>query len=78
MAAAAYDALAAELIALHEAPREVPPFSERFPELTPEAGYRAAHHLHAHRLAQGWRPRGRKIGFTNRSLWKRYGVFEPM
>lgn len=78
MSAAAYDALAAELIDLHEAPREVPPFSERFPGLTPEAGYRAARHLHAHRLAQGWRPRGRKIGFTNRTLWKRYGVFEPM
>ncbi len=78
MAAAAFDALAAELIELHDAPREVPPFSERFPQLTPEAGYRAARHLHAHRLAQGWRPRGRKIGFTNRALWPRYGVFEPM
>jgi 2-oxo-3-hexenedioate decarboxylase len=78
MAAAAYDALAAELIELHEAPREVPPFSERFPGLTPQAGYRAARHLHAHRLAQGWRPRGRKIGFTNRTLWARYGVHEPM
>ncbi|OGA58732.1 MAG: hypothetical protein A3F77_08855 [Betaproteobacteria bacterium RIFCSPLOWO2_12_FULL_67_28] len=76
--AAAYDALAAELIALHDAPCEVPPFSTRFPDLTPEAGYRAARHLHAHRLAQGWRPRGRKIGFTNRTLWPRYGVFEPM
>lgn len=78
MAAAAYDALAAELVSLHEAPREVPPFSDRYPELTPEAGYRAARHLHAHRVAQGWRPRGRKIGFTNRTLWPRYGVFEPM
>jgi 2-oxo-3-hexenedioate decarboxylase len=78
MAAAAFDALAAELIELHEAPRTVPPFSARFPQLTPEAGYRAARHLHAHRLAQGWRPRGRKIGFTNRTLWPRYGVFEPM
>jgi len=78
MAAAAFDALAAELIELHESPREVPPFSARFPGLTPEAGYRAARHLHAHRLAQGWRARGRKIGFTNRTLWPRYGVDEPM
>jgi 2-oxo-3-hexenedioate decarboxylase len=78
MAAAAFDALAAELIGLHEAPRQVAPFSERFAQLTPEAGYRAARHLHAHRLSQGWRPRGRKIGFTNRTLWPRYGVFEPM
>jgi len=78
MAAAAYDALAAELIALHEAPREVPAFSERYPGLTAESGYRAARHLHVHRLAQGWKPVGRKIGFTNRTLWSRYGVYEPM
>ncbi len=71
-------ALERELIALHDAPREVAPFSERFPGLTPEDGYRAARHLHAHRVAQGWRPAGRKIGFTNRTLWARYGVFEPM
>lgn len=78
MAAAAYDALAAELIGLDEAPREVPPFSDRFPGLTAEDGYRAARHLHAYRLAQGWTPAGRKIGFTNRTLWSRYGVYEPM
>ena len=34
--------------------------------------------LHAHRIAQGWKMTGRKIGFTNRTLWDRYGVHEPM
>lgn len=70
--------LARELISLHEAPREVPPFSERYPGLTSELGYAAARALHEHRIAQGWRPAGRKIGFTNRTLWARYGVYEPM
>lgn len=70
--------LAQELIELHNAPREVPSFSERYESLTPEAGYAAARALHRHRLAQGWKPVGRKIGFTNRSLWPRYGVHEPM
>jgi 2-oxo-3-hexenedioate decarboxylase len=70
--------LAAELIELHETPREVPPFSQRHPGLTPESGYAAAQRLHAHRIAQGWKPAGRKIGFTNRTLWQRYGVHEPM
>ena len=70
--------LARELISLHEAPREVPPFSERYPGLTSDAGYEAARALHEHRLARGWRPVGRKIGFTNRTLWARYGVYEPM
>ena len=70
--------LARELVDLHEKPREVPPFSQRYPRLTPEAGYAAARRLHEHRLARGWKPVGRKIGFTNRTLWERYGVHEPM
>jgi len=70
--------LARELISLHEAPREIAPFSERYPGLTAEAGYGAANALHQHRLAAGWRPVGRKIGFTNRTIWPRYGVYEPV
>jgi 2-oxo-3-hexenedioate decarboxylase len=73
-----YEALSAELVDLDEAPREVPPFSARHPVLTAEAGYRAAAQLHADRLARGWQAVGRKIGFTNRTLWERYGVHEPM
>jgi 2-keto-4-pentenoate hydratase len=70
--------LANELIDLHEHPRLVPPFSSRFPGLTPETGYAAARRLHAHRLAQGWKLAGRKNGFTNRGIWERYGVNGPM
>src|SRR3954463_8097840 len=70
--------LARELISLHKSPREVPPFSERYAGLTAEQGYQAARALHEHRIAHGWRPVGRKIGFTNRTLWSRYGVYEPM
>lgn len=43
-----------------------------------EAGYRIAAKLHTERLAAGWRPLGRKIGFTNRGIWARYGVFQPI
>jgi 2-oxo-3-hexenedioate decarboxylase len=78
MAHSAPDALSAELVSLDDAPREVPPFSARHPGLTPDAGYRAAAQLHEHRLARGWKATGRKIGFTNRTLWERYGVHEPM
>jgi 2-oxo-3-hexenedioate decarboxylase len=70
--------LSRELISLHETPREVPLFSERYPGLTPAGGYEAARALHEHRLAKGWRAVGRKIGFTNRSIWPRYGVYEPI
>jgi 2-oxo-3-hexenedioate decarboxylase len=78
MDAASVSTLTRELVALHAAPREVPPFSSSHPGLTPEAGYAAARSLHAHRIAQGWIARGRKIGFTNRNLWPRYGVHEPI
>jgi len=70
--------LARDLIALHDSPREVPLFSERYPGLTPQAGYQAARALHEHRIASGWRAVGRKIGFTNRTIWPRYGVYEPI
>jgi len=70
--------LARELICVHDTPREVPPFTDTHPGLTAEAGYEAASALHRHRLASGWRRVGRKIGFTNRTIWPRYGVYEPI
>src|SRR5437773_2346081 len=41
-------------------------------------GYAAARALHAERVARGWRALGRKIGFTNRTIWPRYGVDQPI
>jgi 2-oxo-3-hexenedioate decarboxylase len=70
--------LGEELVRVHKSSRIVPRFSDRYPGLTPEAGYAAARALHEHRIASGWKPLGRKIGFTNRTLWDRYGVHEPM
>ena len=70
--------LANELIDLHDHPRQVAQFSSRFPGLTAETGYAAAHRLHAHRQALGWKLAGRKNGFTNRGIWERYGVNGPM
>jgi 2-keto-4-pentenoate hydratase len=46
--------------------------------MTPGEGYAAARALHEERLRRGWRALGRKIGFTNRTIWPRYGVYEPM
>jgi len=70
--------LAEELIALCDAARETRPFTDADPGLTAAAGYEAARALHRHRLARGWKPLGRKIGFTNRTIWPRYGVYEPI
>lgn len=40
--------------------------------------YRRAIAVRALRIARGEQPRGFKIGFTNRSIWPRYGVFAPI
>jgi 2-oxo-3-hexenedioate decarboxylase len=70
--------LADELIAIQEEARTAPPFTDRNPALTPAEGYAAAQALHRRRLDRGWKPLGRKIGFTNRTIWPRYGVYEPI
>lgn len=67
-----------ELIELEASGHTAPPFSARYPKLNADAGYRAMRRLHQHRLTIGWKPLGRKIGFTNRTLWERYGVHEPI
>lgn len=42
------------------------------------AGYEVLRELHARRRARGWQAVGRKIGFTNTTIWARYGVDRPM
>ncbi len=70
--------LADDLIEVHSNPRQIQRFSDRYPGLTPDEGYAAAAALRQHRLDAGWRSVGRKIGFTNRSNWARYGGYEPI
>ena len=41
-------------------------------------GFAAADALRRLRIARGERPAGYKIGFTNRGIWDRYGVHEPI
>jgi 2-keto-4-pentenoate hydratase len=42
------------------------------------AGYAAALAVRAARIAAGERPAGYKVGFTNRTIWPRYGVYAPI
>lgn len=41
-------------------------------------GYAIAKSIHDIRVAQGETPVGRKLGFTNRTIWSKYGVQEPI
>ncbi len=67
-----------ELIELAASGHTAAPFTSRFRKMNAEMGYRAMRRLHQHRLTIGWRPIGRKVGFTNRTIWPRYGVHEPI
>ena len=42
------------------------------------SAYRSALAVRALRMARGQRPRGYKIGFTNRTIWPRYNVYAPI
>ena len=42
------------------------------------AAFAVANELRRLRIARGEKPLGYKIGFTNRSIWQRYGVHQPI
>src|SRR3989454_3538067 len=51
--------------------------SDSNPSLDEDGAYAIAWQVHARRLECGERPVGRKIGFTNRTIWAEYGVRAP-
>jgi 2-oxo-3-hexenedioate decarboxylase len=58
--------------------RSIAPLTDSDPGLDPKGAYAINAEIHRRRLADGWRPVGRKIGFTNRTIWAEYGVDSPM
>ena len=52
--------------------------TDRDPALDEDGAYAIAWEVHARRRERGERPVGRKIGFTNRSIWAEYGVWAPI
>jgi 2-oxo-3-hexenedioate decarboxylase len=64
--------------AFNSGAREVQPFSGRHPSLTMDDAYRITALANDMRVANGYRPVGRKIGFTNRRMWDEYGVHAPV
>lgn len=71
-------ALADELLEARDHARLVGLPSERPGGLTLEQAFEVAEAMRQRRMAAGDEPRGYKIGFTNRTLWPRYGVFAPI
>ena len=58
--------------------RQIAPFSVTQPAFDLAAAYRVAAEVRQRREAQGMRVVGRKIGFTNRTIWDEYGVYAPI
>jgi len=54
------------------------PFSTRYPAFSLNDAYRVAALTHNMRVEQGYKPLGRKIGFTNPRMWDEYGVHAPI
>jgi 2-oxo-3-hexenedioate decarboxylase len=73
-----HEAIAAEALAAMDNAHQIAPFSAHYPGLTLDDAYRISHQLCALRTARGERVIGRKIGFTNRTIWAEYGVYAPI
>ncbi len=72
------DELAGRLIAAYDAAHTIAPITAETADFDVAAAYDVLAEIERRRRAQGWVPAGRKIGFTNRTIWPRYGVYEPM
>jgi 2-keto-4-pentenoate hydratase len=71
-------AIAAEIFATLGTAGQIAPFTSRPAGLSIADAYRVSAALHATRQARGEKPLGRKIGFTNRTIWHEYGVYAPI
>jgi len=76
--AAGVDALAEQLLGAVAQGRQITPFSSRQPAFDLAVGYAVAAAVRARRIARGEQPAGRKIGFTNRTIWAEYNVWAPI
>ena len=71
-------AIADEVLATLGTCHQIAPFTSRPAGLALDDGYRASALLDRHRAARGERRLGRKIGFTNHTIWEQYNVHAPI
>ena len=72
------DQLADRLIAAYDNADMLVPITATLSDFSVAEAYAVLGRIEARRRAMGWQPVGRKIGFTNRTIWARYGVWQPM
>jgi 2-oxo-3-hexenedioate decarboxylase len=71
-------AIADEVFATIGTGRQISPFTSRPAGLTLDDGYRVTALLDRKHEARGEKRLGRKIGFTNRTIWEQYKVYAPI
>jgi 2-oxo-3-hexenedioate decarboxylase len=70
--------VAAEAFDLIDTGHQVAPFSSRLSRFDLDDAYRVTATVRQMRETRGERPLGRKIGFTNRTIWDEYQIGAPM
>ena len=71
-------ARARQLLGALDAATTLPPFTASDASFDLAYAFAVADEIRRLRLARGEVPLGYKIGFTNRGIWARYGVFAPI
>jgi len=72
------EAIAAEAFTALDTGHQIVPFSARLSGFNLDDAYRVAATIKQMRETRGETPVGRKIGFTNRTIWAEYNVYEPI
>ena len=72
------ETLAVRLVACYAERSLFAPLSATRSDCDIDKAYRVLDEISTLRLITGWKPAGSKIGFTNRSIWARYGASEPI
>ena len=70
--------IARTLMAARDEARAVPTPASADASFAMADAYEVADEIRRSRIARGEVPRGYKIGFTNRGIWARYGVYGPI
>jgi 2-oxo-3-hexenedioate decarboxylase len=71
-------AITAEALAALDTGHQISPFSARLSAFDLDDAYRVTAAIRQMREARGEMPVGRKIGFTNRTIWAEYNVYGPI
>jgi 2-oxo-3-hexenedioate decarboxylase len=74
----ATEAAASAILAALDERRQIAPLTDQSGGLSLPDAYRISRAVTARRAARGETPVGRKIGFTNRTIWDEYGVHHPI